>query len=122
MIIIIIITISVIELLLLLSGHRGLLRHLYSGAAGRLPRGRKATVSSRNLNLRVSSPRIIAYIRFKMPSESSDLPGTGPIFSRLNFGKLAVPDWRAIEAGWPAAASTAPAGHAHSGKANFVPG
>ena len=43
------------------------------------------TVSSRNFNSRylksrVSNPRTIAYVRFEMPFESSNLPGARPIF------------------------------------------
>ena len=42
------------------------------------------TVSSRSFNSqnfksRVSNPRIIAYLHFNVPSESSSLPGAGPI-------------------------------------------
>ena len=54
------------------------------------------TVSSHNFDsqtfkLRVSNPRTTAYCHFKMPFESSNLPGAGPIFPDwLNFWKLAV--------------------------------
>ena len=35
---------------------------------------------SRNLKSRVSDPRSIAYVHSKIPFESSNLPGSGPIF------------------------------------------
>ena len=34
---------------------------------------------SHNFNLRVSNPGAIPYFRFKVPLESSNLPGAGPI-------------------------------------------
>ena len=48
------------------------------------------TVSFHSLNLliskfRVSNPRTVTDVHFKMPCESSNLPGAGPIFPRLNF-------------------------------------
>ena len=43
-----------------------------------------------SFKLRVSNPRTAAYAYFNMPFESSNLPGAGPIFSKLNFWKLAA--------------------------------
>ena len=45
--------------------------------------------NSRNFELRVSTPRNIAYSQFDMCFECSNLPGAGPIFSRL---KTCIPD------------------------------
>ena len=35
---------------------------------------------SQSFKLRVSNPRTVAYARFKMPLESSSLPGAGHMF------------------------------------------
>ena len=50
----------------------------------------RGAVSSHNFNslnvkLRVSNPRAIAYAHLKVPFESSDLPGAGPIFPDSTF-------------------------------------
>ena len=45
---------------------------------------------SPNFELRVSNPRIIAHVLFKMPFESSKSPRGWAHFSRLHFRKLAV--------------------------------
>ena len=46
------------------------------------PRGLReaATVGSRNLNSQLSNRGSIAYVRFDMPFECSNLPGAGPSF------------------------------------------
>ena len=42
-------------------------------------------INLQNFNLRVLNPRTIAYAHFNMSIDSSNLPGAGPIFSRLSF-------------------------------------
>ena len=53
-------------------------------------RSKASTVSSHNFHLHnfkfgVSNSRTIAYAHFKLPFESSDLPGAGPIFPDRTF-------------------------------------
>ena len=59
---------------------------------GAVKRGRtfQATVSyhSQNFKLRVSNSRSVAYVDFKMPFESSNIPGSGP-----NFPDLTLENW-----------------------------
>ena len=41
--------------------------------------------SPQHFELRVSDPRTIAYVRFEMPSESANLPGSGRGFEASTF-------------------------------------
>ena len=45
--------------------------------------------NSQHVNLGVSNPKTTDYVHFKVPFESSNLPGAGPI-SRLSFRELAI--------------------------------
>ena len=54
--------------------------------------------------MRVSNPRTVAYVRFKMPSESSELPGTEAAFPDDTFE------------GWPQETSTMAMRSLHPGQ------
>ena len=47
--------------------------------------GRNVIINSHNFKPRVSNPRTVAHLHFNMPFGSSNLPGAGPISSRLRF-------------------------------------